>query len=229
MVQIVRPSKEVFVINKAFQSLSFRKSYSMPISNPNRPTRGLKTRQQEDNLKAATANENLKTNQPQDNLKPNQSQQANQQQNENLKPRRIGPETLGKGRTYGAILIVRRNNEEPAQYALVQGRYTGKWSFPKGHPNKGEEAMNCTMREVAEETGIENLPEPTEYVRIGYGNYYVFSLKDTIPLIPRDTNEIMNTKWATLDEMETLSLNADANMYRKSIQVSDSTNQTTQN
>jgi 8-oxo-dGTP pyrophosphatase MutT (NUDIX family) len=129
----------------------------------------------------------------------------------------------GRSATYGGILYCSRTK----RYALVQGRKTGKWSFPKGHPNKGEEAMNCTMRELAEETGIENLPEPTEYVRIGYGNYYVFSLKDTIPLIPRDTNEIMNTKWATLDEMETLSLNADANMYRKSIQVSDSTNQTT--
>jgi 8-oxo-dGTP pyrophosphatase MutT (NUDIX family) len=115
--------------------------------------------------------------------------------------------------TYGAILRIKIDNAD--LYALVQGRYTGKWSFPKGHSNEGESAIDCTMREVGEETGIDKLPEPIEYLQIGYGNYFVFNLKEPVPLIPRDTHEIIDTKWVTLEEMENMSLNADASLYRK--------------
>lgn len=146
-----------------------------------------------------------------------------------IKPKRIkqtiavkqntsNPEDLGKrpfrATTYGAILRFVSTTGQ-IKYALVQGRYTGKWSFPKGHSNEHEQPIECTLREVAEETGIDHLPEPAEYIQVGYGNYFVFSLKDQIPLIPRDTNEIMNTKWVTLEEMERMPLNADASLYRK--------------
>jgi hypothetical protein len=71
------------------------------------------------------------------------------------------------------------------------------------------------MREVGEETGIDTLPNPIDYIKVGYGHYYVFNLKEQIPLIPRDHKEIIDTKWVTLEEMDQLSLNADVNMYRK--------------
>jgi 8-oxo-dGTP pyrophosphatase MutT (NUDIX family) len=119
-----------------------------------------------------------------------------------------------KQKTYGAILCIKEDSGNNL-YALVQGRYTGKWSFPKGHSNEGEHPFDCTLREVAEETGIDKLPQPIEYIQVGYGNYFVFNLTDTLPLIPRDTNEIMDTKWVTLEEMERMSLNADASLYRK--------------
>jgi 8-oxo-dGTP pyrophosphatase MutT (NUDIX family) len=121
-------------------------------------------------------------------------------------------------KTYGAILCVKINSEQQGAndlYALVQGRYTGKWSFPKGHSNEGEHPLECTIREVGEETGIDTLPEPTEYLKVGYGNYYLFNLMEPVPLIARDDKEIMDTKWVTLEEMEHLSLNADASFYRK--------------
>ena len=117
--------------------------------------------------------------------------------------------------TYGAILRTQREGED--LYALVQGRYTGKWSFPKGHSNEGEEPFKCTMREVGEETGIDELPVPIDYVRVGYGNYFIFSLEEPLALIPRDTNEIMDTKWVTMEEMEKMPLNADASLYRKQL------------
>ncbi len=101
------------------------------------------------------------------------------------------------------------------KYALVQGRYTGKWSFPKGHANEGEEPIVCCRREVAEETGLDTLPEPIEYLQIGYGNYHVFHLPTTLELVPRDTNEIMDTKWVSLEEMKSMPLNADASMFIK--------------
>ena len=119
-----------------------------------------------------------------------------------------------KHKTFGAILTVKSESGETL-YALVQGSYTGKWSFPKGHANEGEEPFECTLREVGEETGIDELPEPTEYVQVGYGNYFVFNLKEIQPLIPRDTHEIMDTKWVTLEEMERMPLNADASLFRK--------------
>jgi hypothetical protein len=129
------------------------------------------------------------------------------------------PEPLKKlqpTKTFGAILCFKTSNNQ-TKYALVQGRYTGKWSFPKGHSNEGETPLNCALREVAEETGIDKLPHPIEYKSLGYGSYYVFNLKDQPPLIPRDTKEIMNTKWVTLEEMETMEVNADVSLFRKNM------------
>lgn len=124
-----------------------------------------------------------------------------------------------KHKTYGAILTV-KDEKGPTLYALVQGSYTGKWSFPKGHANEGEEPIECTLREVGEETGIDDLPEPTEYIQVGYGNYFIFQLAEQVALIPRDTHEIMDTKWVSLEEMERMPLNADASLYRKQLQAS---------
>jgi 8-oxo-dGTP pyrophosphatase MutT (NUDIX family) len=123
-----------------------------------------------------------------------------------------------KHKTYGAILTVKDEKGTPL-YALVQGSYTGKWSFPKGHANEGEEPFECTLREVGEETGIDDLPEPTEYIQVGYGNYFIFKLTEQVALIPRDTHEIMDTKWVSLEDMERMPLNADASLYRKQLQA----------
>lgn len=117
-------------------------------------------------------------------------------------------------KTYGAIILAPAEDGQ-IKYALVQGRYTGKWSFPKGHANEGEAPLACTLRELAEETGLETLPEPIEYIQVGYGNYHVFHLAHQPILTPQDTNEIMDTRWVTLEEMRALPLNADASMFSK--------------
>lgn len=114
-----------------------------------------------------------------------------------------------KVKTYGAIL------KTCDKIALVKGRYTGKWSFPKGHSNEGEEPIECTLREVAEETGIDELPSPIHYLQIGYGKYFIFSLPNQIPLNPRDTHEIIDTKWVTAEDMPYMDLNSDARQYTK--------------
>ena len=132
------------------------------------------------------------------------------------KPQKQPKRDSVKQKTYGAILCIKSKSGNDL-YALVQGSYTGKWSFPKGHSNEGERPIECTLREVAEETGIDELPEPTEYLQVGYGNYFLFYLDEASPLIPRDTHEIMDTKWVTLDEMEKMPLNADASLYRKKL------------
>ena len=124
-------------------------------------------------------------------------------------------EKTPRARVYGGILRVSHSDPRQEQYAIVQGRYSGKWSFPKGHSNEGELPLECTIREVEEETGIKNLPDPIDTMRFGYGNYHVFSLPDPIPLIPQDTYEIMNTMWATIDDMGLLSLNVDVSRFVK--------------
>jgi ADP-ribose pyrophosphatase YjhB (NUDIX family) len=98
---------------------------------------------------------------------------------------------------------------------LVQGRYSGKWSFPKGHSYEGEDPLTCAKREIAEETGQDTLPAPVEYTRIGYGNYYVFVCHTMFAPAPRDTGEIMAAEWVTLTEMSHLSLNVDVSRFQK--------------
>lgn len=136
------------------------------------------------------------------------------------KPAKMPKRDPTKQKTYGAILRKREVSGEDL-YALVQGSYTGKWSFPKGHSNEGEAPIECTLREVAEETGIDKLPDPIDYVQIGYGNYFIFNVSELVPLIPRDTHEIMDTKWVTLDEMAKMPLNADASLYRKKMKPTE--------
>jgi 8-oxo-dGTP pyrophosphatase MutT (NUDIX family) len=119
-----------------------------------------------------------------------------------------------KPKIYGGILSVSREDGQ-IEYAVVQGSYTGKWSFPKGHSMEGETPLECSLREIGEETGIDELPEPVTYMKVGYGHYYVFHLKDKLPLIARDTHEVINTKWATVDELSTLEVNADVAHYVK--------------
>ena len=116
-----------------------------------------------------------------------------------------------RSKVYGGILRVGQDGLE--KYALVQGSYTGKWSFPKGHSNEGETPMECTLREVAEETGMDHLPMPIEYMRIGYGHYYVFTLSEMCTLTPRDTIEIVDTRWVTLEDMASMELNVDVSRY----------------
>lgn len=118
-------------------------------------------------------------------------------------------------KTYGGVILTRGKG---GKYALVKGRCTGKWSFPKGHSDPDESSMECAKREILEETGISELPMPSDFKKIGFGHYYIFEVSSEIPLIPRDTREIIETKWVTLEEMQEMRLNADVTKYIKNIE-----------
>jgi len=113
-----------------------------------------------------------------------------------------------ESKTYGGILCT-MDNEGELLFGLVQGRRTGKWSFPKGHSDENENGLECALREIMEETGIKNLPKPIDYLEVGYGKYYVFELKTTQPMVAIDKMEVMNTGWMGLDEMRKVQVNAD--------------------
>ncbi len=123
-----------------------------------------------------------------------------------------------KSKVYGAIMRYKDANTEELYYALVQGRYTGKWSFPKGHSNKGEEPYDCVIREIFEETGVCNLPNPTSDQRIGFGHYYIFDVEVKYNLQPQDKKEVMDQKWVTLNDMNNMQLNVDASYFKKSLE-----------
>jgi 8-oxo-dGTP pyrophosphatase MutT (NUDIX family) len=118
----------------------------------------------------------------------------------------------GRTKIYGAII-----ESEYKRYALIQGRKTGKWSFPKGHVNRYETPFECVKREVSEEIGLDELPDICSGVSLHVGYYYHFILPVEFPLDPRDIDEVMNSGWFTLEEMSHMSLNVDASTFLRNM------------
>ena len=116
----------------------------------------------------------------------------------------------GKVEVYGAIIHSRSTDK----YCLVEGKSSGKWSFPKGHVKTGESPFECVGREIGEEIGIDNLPMPQKGLPLRVGYYYVFDIPNEWNLAPRDLNEIGSAGWYSLEEMETMNLNIDASTFR---------------
>lgn len=147
----------------------------------------------------------------------NQSNQLSQRNNPfgRLPVQRPMP---GKTEVYGAIIKSTVSNK----WCLVKGANSGKWSLPKGHRNiiPGnppiiEDPFACVVREVGEEIGIDRLPMPLREYPLRVGYYYVFEVPFELPLNPRDTQEICEAGWFTLQEMESMNLNIDASLFRK--------------
>ena len=51
----------------------------------------------------------------------------------------------------GAIVM---SEKEPSKIALLYRSKQNDWTFPKGHVEEGESALETTVREIAEETGL---------------------------------------------------------------------------
>ena len=131
-------------------------------------------------------------------------------------PATEGPATVTtKVPIYGGILHTVYEGVD--YYALVQGRHTGKWSFPKGHLQHGETGPECALREIAEETGMDEVDHARSIgtLFLHYGTYYLYECSGFDPLLPRDQKEIVHAKWMTLEEMRGVPLNADVSQFRK--------------
>ena len=46
------------------------------------------------------------------------------------------------------------SEKEPSKIALLYRSKQNDWTFPKGHVEEGESALETTVREIAEETGL---------------------------------------------------------------------------
>lgn len=96
---------------------------------------------------------------------------------------------------------------------LLQYR-RGKWDLPKGKIDEGEAIEECAIREVEEETGLQNI-ELGELVGITHHQYiergenidketYWFAMKvsgDQM-LIPQTDEDILELRWVAENELE---------------------------
>ena len=107
------------------------------------------------------------------------------------------------------------------KYLLVQGMRTGKWSFPKGHMEGKESALECALRELWEETGVRlsdriyhGTLKLSRNKQIKNSEYFVYTVDEAIPVSIQDSKEIMNAGWFTIEQMRTMHCNMDVTHFR---------------
>ena len=101
------------------------------------------------------------------------------------------------------------------RYAMICGRYTDKWGFPKGKQEDGEELLESALREIEEEVGIWRLDPPAGKFTVGKQVYFIFDVDECLPLCPSDTLEVSETRWVTLDEMKQMDTNLGVKAFIK--------------
>ena len=92
----------------------------------------------------------------------------------------------------------------------------GKWDLPKGKLDKDETLEDCAVREVEEETGLQNIKllspliityhtyhEGTKYV-LKESHWYNMKVSGEQKLVPQTEEDIHAIKWVTTDEAEKL-------------------------
>jgi len=105
----------------------------------------------------------------------------------------------------GAGIILRNPKQ---QVILVRDARSGRWGFPKGHPEPSDKKnpINTAIRECEEETGLKPL---TDYViditnakRIGKRLYFQgLCLKETFDKAAMPEREISDVRWWSFDEL----------------------------
>ena len=113
---------------------------------------------------------------------------------------------------YGSVLV-----SPEGRICVVQGRSTGKWSFPKGHPNAGETAFQCAQRETEEETGIRIPWQTRRPILLAVGYYYMILTHEEYTIGEYDAREITQCRWVSLDELRKMRVNVDISAFLKKI------------
>ncbi len=97
---------------------------------------------------------------------------------------------------------------------LVQGRSTQKWSLPKGKINPNESFLECAIRETYEETGILLPNTIVPRFTLTAGRYFLYYVDQEFSPKPLDTNEIMDARWFSEDDLKNLpSINVDVSTF----------------
>ena len=121
-----------------------------------------------------------------------------------------------KDKSFGIIPIFKNINSE-LLFCLVQHQ-SEHWGFPKGHPEKNESEEKTALRELKEETGLEEVKLVQD---ISFGQNYIFekngvrydkSVKYFLGIVAtKDTNtldefmdEITGVKWLSYKETRDL-------------------------
>lgn len=110
---------------------------------------------------------------------------------------------------YGVVVVLKK---EINKFLILERAETkGDWTFPKGHTEKGEAPIETALRELREETGIEEiniieapiLHEEYEIIRGGekrlkMNDYFIGIVnKDNVQI---EEKEIQSYKWANYEE-----------------------------
>lgn len=119
---------------------------------------------------------------------------------------------------YGAVVF--RMAEARPVFLLVHSGKNREWGFPKGHKESGETDIECALREVKEETGIdrhkiiEGFREQINYQAISHRGQskgkmidktsVLFLFQTEVSQTRVDGKEILDAKWGGLED--TLSL-----------------------
>ena len=106
------------------------------------------------------------------------------------------------------------------KYLLVRGRSSKKWSFPKGHMEGKESALECALRELLEETGVSlNGKTYVDTVKLSRNSegknseYFLFRVESEIIAVVNDMNEIIDVGWFSVDEMRYMYCNIDVTNF----------------
>ncbi|MBU1202635.1 transcription antitermination factor NusB [Patescibacteria group bacterium] len=107
--------------------------------------------------------------------------------------------------------MIYRQTDDGYYFVLIMDAY-GKWTFPKGGIEPGENEEEAALRELSEETGLQNLDsngylgetevkvhKPNEKPYRKLIKYYLVETKDTEIVVPK-VSELKDVKWFPLSE-----------------------------
>lgn len=127
-------------------------------------------------------------------------------------------------KTYGCVCI-----SPNSRFLIVKGALGNcKYSLPKGHMEGNESDLQCALRELYEETSIRPSVPYAFFTKFKHNNkksvggYFVFFLPNEPTPTPLDTNEILDAKWLSLEELESLDnyqCNVDLNQFKRWIKT----------
>jgi 8-oxo-dGTP pyrophosphatase MutT (NUDIX family) len=121
-----------------------------------------------------------------------------------------------QNQVFGCILEFQDGKD--IRYLCVKGRKSGKWSFPKGHPDNNEEPYDCAIRELMEETGLVPPRFPMRIHQLATGLYYHYRVSEELIGCPEDTAEVEDLQWLSAAELRCMPINVDVSTFLKRVQ-----------